>query len=278
MPKFKKTLAFLSLVVLLAASAQAGKFSLKFQVGGTYLMGGDYNKNMDGWRNYELSVIDPSETFVDNLKKIGLGFQLGGELLYELSPSFSAGIEIGYLKASVESWFSRTWHNYKMTLNPAFSAVPILLNVHYFYALGGALRLHASAGAGVFLTHIVYGYAFEDTATPYHGTWTAKDKIVFGAKAGIGVEYGIASNLVLTFDIIGRLAQGQGYTGEYSGEFDGSPYSGAATAYYFDRDGQYPNIVFYSSPPVENATHQNVRDAKFSFSGLAALFGVKITL
>jgi len=274
MSKLFKTLAFLSLCALLAATAQAGALSLKFNLGGTYLMGGDYNKVMDGWRNYELTVIGPSETFTDNLDKLGLGYQVSAEVLYELSPSLAAGLEIGFFSASVESWFSRTWHDYKLTLNPTFSAIPVLLNVHYFMPLGGTLKLHGTAGLGIMLAHVNMVYAIEDTFTPYNGTWIPKDKVAFTAKAGIGMEYGLTETIALTFDILGRLGQITDLTGEYSGTFDGAPYSGTATGYVYDVVGLYPIFIMYENEPA----YPNIRKATFGLGGLSALFGVRINI
>jgi len=274
MSKLQKALIFLSLCVFLAANAQAGQLSLKFNLGGTYLMGGDYNKTMDGWRDYELTVLGPSETFVDNLKKLGLGYQVGAEVLYELSPSLAAGIEIGYLRASVTSWFSRTWHNYKLTLTPTLSAVPVMLNIHYFMPLGGALKLHGTAGLGILISHLNMDYAIEDTFTPYNGTWIPKDKIAFGAKAGVGIEYGLTDTIALTFDVLGRYAQISDLTGEYSGTFDGSPYSGTATGFVYDVAGLYPIFIMYETMP----SYPNIRPATFGLGGLSALFGVRINI
>jgi len=273
----KKLVACLSLCVFLAATAYGAKLSLKFNGGGTYLMGGDYNKSMDGWRDYEQTVLGPAETFVDNMKKLGLGFQFGGELMYELSPSLAAGIELGYLSASVESWFSRTWHNYKLTLTPTLSAIPITLNIHYFMPFGSNLKLHAVAGAGACLSNLNYKYDIEDSAYPYNGTWKPKTKIVFGAKAGVGIELALSGNIALTFDVIGRYAEVKGFTGAYSGDYNGVPKSGTVTLFYYDYDGTYPLVGLYETAP--SGSHiQNVREAKFSLSGVSALIGVKINL
>jgi len=272
MSKLHKTLAFLSLCALAAATAQAGSLSLKFNLGGTYLMGGDYNKVLDGWRDYELTVLGPAETFTDNLDKLGLGFQASAEVIYELGSNMAAGLEIGYFSASVESWFSRTWHDYKLTMNPTFSAVPILANFYYFMPLGGALKLHGTAGLGIMLAHLNMVYAIEDTFTPYNGTWIPKDKVAFTAKAGIGVEYGLTETIALTFDILGRLGQITDLTGEYEGTFDGAPYSGTATGYVYDVVGLYPIFIMTETMPA----YPNIRAAKFGLGGLSALFGVRI--
>ena len=267
----------LSLCVFLAATAYGGKLSLKFNGGGTYLMGGDFNKATDGWRDYEKSVIGPTETFVDNLKKLGLGFQFGGELIYELSPSFAAGLEVGYLSASVESGFSRTWHSYKMTLTPTLSAIPITLNVHYFMSLGAKLKLHATVGAGAFLSHLNYKYEIEDTAFPYNGTWKPDMKTVLGAKAGVGLEYGLSDNLALTFDIAARYAEIKGFTGTWSGTYNGVEKSGPGTIYYYDYEGIYPIVAIYETLS-SGGNYQNVREGKFSLSGVSALVGIRVKL
>ena len=273
----KKLMACLSLCIFLAATAYGANLSLKFNGGGTYLMGGDYNKAMDGWRDYEKTVLGPTETFVDNLKKLGLGFQFGGELLYELSPSISAGIEVGYLSAAVESSFSRDWHNYKLTLTPTLSAIPITLNIHYFMPFGSKLKLHAVAGAGAFLSNMNYKYDIQDSANPYNGTWKPKMKIVFGAKAGIGLEFMLSGNIALTFDVIGRYAEVKGFKGAYSGDYNGVQKSGTVTLYYYDYDGTYPLVGLYETAP--SGIHiQNVREAKFSLSGVSALIGVRVNL
>jgi hypothetical protein len=273
----KKILACLSLCAFLAATAYGGTLSLKFTGGGTYLMGGDYNKSMDGWYDYEQTVLGPAETFVDNLHKLGLGFQFGGEVIYELSPSLAAGLEVGYLSASVESSFSRTWHNYKMTLTPTLSAIPVTLNIHYFLPLGPELRLHATAGAGACLANLNFKYDIQDIYTPYGGAWKPDMKIAFAARAGVGLEFMISPRIALTFDILGRLAEVQGFVGEYSGLMDGVPYGGTCRAYCYDLLGSYPVIVLYENPP-SGPSYPNVHEVKFSYSGLSALFGVRINL
>ena len=273
----KKLMACLSLCIFLAATAYGANLSLKFNGGGTYLMGGDYNKSMDGWRDYEQTVLGPAETFVDNLNKLGLGFQFGGELMYELSPSLAAGIEVGYLSASVESWFSRDWHNYKLTLTPTLSAIPIMLNIHYYLPLCGKMKLHAAAGGGALISRLNYVYAIEDTAYPYNGTWKPKNKTVFGAKAGIGIEYGLAANIALTFDIIARYAEIKSFTGPWSGIYNGVEKSGTCTAFYYDFLGTYPIVTLHEIAP-SGAAYQNVREAKFSLSGVSALIGVRVNL
>jgi hypothetical protein len=273
----KKILTSLSLCVFLAATAYGGKLSLKFNGGGTYLMGGDFNKATVGWRDYEKTVLGPTETFVDNLKKIGLGFQSGAELLYEFSPSLAAGLEVGYLSASVESGFSRTWHSYKMTLTPTLSAIPITLNAHYFMPLGAKLKLHATAGAGAFLSHLNYKYDIEDTVYPYNGTWKPDMKTVFGAKAGVGLEYGLSDNIALTFDVTARYAEFKGFTGAWSGSYNGVENSGTGTLYYYESGGVYPLVGIYESLS-SGGNYQNVREAKFSLSGVSALVGIRVKL
>ena len=273
----KKLVLCLCCCVLLATAASGEKLSLKVNAGGMYLLGGDYNKGIEGFRDYELSVLGAGETFVDSMKKLGLGFQLGAELLYQLNPSWAVGIEAGYLAASVTSHLERTWHSYKWTVNPALSAVPVTLNLNFFKSLGGRIKLHAMVGAGAFISSLTYKYDIEDTAYPYNGTWSPDSKTVFGAKAGVGIEYPLAGRFVLTVDVAGRYAAVKGFTGSWQGIYKGVPKSGTgATLYFYDYDG-YPMIGIYDAPPA-GAHFTNVKEATFSLSGVSLLFGIKINL
>jgi hypothetical protein len=265
----KKLVLCLSLCVFLAMAGYSEKLAVKINLGGTYLLGGDYNKGIIGFRDYELSVLGASETFVDSMKTLGLGYQFGIELLYNLNASLAIGLEAGYLGAS--------WHNYKWTINPTLSAIPVTLNIHYFKPLGKKMKLHATVGAGAFISSLNYIYNIEDSANPYNGTWTPDSQTVFGAKAGVGIEYPLAGKLVLTFDVTGRYAQVKGFTGAYEGIYHGVPASGSGTMYIYDYDGTYPIFGIYSSVP-SGAHLQNVREATFSLSGVSLLVGVKINL
>ena len=78
----KKIVLCVFCCALLATAVHGGRLSLRVNAGGTYLLGGDYNKGIEGFRDYELAMLGDSETFVDRMKKLGPGFQLGAELLY----------------------------------------------------------------------------------------------------------------------------------------------------------------------------------------------------
>jgi hypothetical protein len=261
----------------MATAGHSEKLAVRINLGGTYLMGGDYNKGITGFRDYELSVLGASESFVDNMKTLGLGYQFGIELLYNLNANLAVSIEAGYLGASVTSHLERTWHNYKWTVNPTLSAIPVTLNIHYFKLLGKKMKLHAMVGAGAFISSLDYIYNIEDSANSYNGTWTPDSQTAFGAKAGVGIEYPLAGKLVLTFDVTGRYAQVKGFTGAYAGIYHGTAASGSGTMYIYDYDGTYPIFGIYSSVP-SGAHLQNVREATFSLSGISLLVGVKINL
>ena len=277
--EMKKLVLCLLMCFFLAATVHGGRLALKVNGGGFYLMGGDYNKWMVGFRDYELSVLGAGETFVDSMKKLSLGYQFGAELLYSLNANLAVGIEAGYLSASVTSHLERTWHNYKWTVIPTLSAIPVTLNIHYFKPLGKKIKLQAMAGAGAFLASYEMIYNIEDTAYPYSGTWSPDGQTVFGAKAGIGIEYPLSKKLALTVDVAGRYATIEGLSGPYEGIRNGSPYSGVGTQYfyYYDSEGKYPLLGVYDSEP--SGVHvNNLRLARYSLSGVSLLVGVKINL
>jgi hypothetical protein len=275
----KKLVLCLCLCTFLATAAFGEKLALKINGGGFYLMGGDYNQWMVGFRDFQLSELGVSETFVDSMKKLSLGYQFGVELLYNLNANLAIGIESGYLGTSVTSHLERTWHNYKWTVNPTLSAIPVTLNLHYFKPLGKKIKLQAMAGAGAFFASYEMIYNIEDTTYPYSGTWSPAAKTVFGAKAGIGIEYPLSKKFALTFDVNGRYATIKGLSGPYEGIRKGNPYSGIGTQYfyYYDSEGKLPLLGVYDSEP-SGEHFQNLRLAKYSLSGVSLLVGVKINL
>ena len=145
--------------------------------------------------------------------------------------------------------------------------IPITLNVHYFILLAAKLKLHATVGAGAFLSRLNYIYAIEDSAYPYNGTWKPDMKTVPGAKAGVGLEYGLSDNIALTFDVAARYAEITGFTGAWSGTYNGVEASGAGTMYYYELGGAYPMIGIYESLS-SGGNYQNAREGKFSLSGV----------
>lgn len=273
----KKTMLCLCLCAFLATAAFGEKLAVKVNLGGTYLMGGDYNKGIIGYRDYELSVLGASETFIDSMKTLGLGYQCGVELLYNLNANLAVGVEAGYLGASVTSHLERTWHNYKWTINPSLTAIPVTLNINYFKPLGKKMKLHAMVGAGAFISSLNYVYNIEDSPNSYNGTWMPDSQTVFGAKAGIGIEYPLAKKFFLTVDVTGRYAQVKGFTGAWEGIYHGVAQSGSGTLYAYDYDGTYTVFGIYTAAP-SGAHVQNVREATFSLSGVSLLVGVKINL
>ncbi len=273
----KKPLLDIFLLSFLATVAYAERITLRLNFGGTYFLDGDYNLAMDGMRNYEHMVLGPTENFIDNLKKFGLGYQIGGQLLIPVSTKFAIGIEINYLNTSVVSGFERDWHSYNWTLSPTLSSIPMLLSVNYITPLGGKIDLHLSAGGGAFFSSLNYTYDIEDSVHPYSGTWTPDSKTVLGARAGIGLEFELSKKFALTFDISGQFAEIAGFSGSWEGIYSGIRKSGTGILYRYDYDGQYPMIGIYDIPPV--GTHfQNVQKAKFSLSGISSQIGIKIPL
>ena len=102
-------------------------------------------------------------------------------------------------------------------------------------------------------------------------------KAVFGAKTGVGLEYGLSDNLALTFDVAARYAEIKGFTGAWSGTYNGVDSSGAGTMYYYELGGTYPLIGIYESLS-SGGNYQNVRAAKFSLSGVSTLVGIRVKL
>jgi opacity protein-like surface antigen len=273
----KKSLVVLSVVLLVPLLSFGGDFSLRLSGGAATLMGGDFNKAQTGIRDYVNSIRQSTDTFSDNLKKLGWGGQFEAEFLYEFNPGFSFGLSAGYLTASVTSGFTR--NAYELMLNPSLSVVPVLANLHWAKPLGAKLNLHLAAGAGPFITKVTYDYRETFSASSqYSGTYKPKGSTVFGAQAGAGLEMGLTKNVFLTLDVKGRYAQINKLTGSWSGTYYGSPRSGDnATLYVYEYDGKHTLIGIWDKEP--SGVHvQNVREASISMSGVVGLVGLRIAL
>lgn len=272
----KKYLSFLSLFLLVSFISFAGGFSFRLNGGAIYLVGGDYNQAMDGWRAYVKSILQPSDTFVDNLKKLSWGGQFEGEILYEFISGFSVGISGGYMTASVKSGYQR--NAYELMVSPSLSVIPLMANIHLLIPLCSALNLHMTAGAGVYITEVNYDY--RETYSPssqYSGTFKPKKENIFGAQAGIGFEIGLIKNIFLTIDVKGRYAEIGKLTGGWSGTYYGSPKSGDGTLWRYDYKGEYALIGIWEDAP-SGVNYENVHEAKISMSGIIGLIGIRIAL
>ncbi len=284
----RKLLLTTSLCLACSLTAFPGSFWLKAGGGVATINGGDYNRSVPG-SNDLFRVLYTNVSGV--LAKLDRALELQFEAGYDITRRFSVGIGVGYLSTSEKSTIEYDWRipaatfHDTLTVHPRFSAVPVTLNLHYFFPLG-PVRLNLGAGAGVYLCHFSYENLYSSTQFDWNfdSLFTA-DKAVLGFQGGLGVEVSLGRRLAVVLDVRGRYARANNIKGDgnVSGSFFGSPYSvsvpGQYLWYYEFVAGEksYPQTSFQAYEP-KNPDISNARRGHFDFTGVAATLGFKVNL
>lgn len=275
----KKALLGIVLCLILAVVAFPASFSLKLNGGVDYLLGGDYNKIVEGENGYW------GVTGSDAMTKLNWGLDFGAEFIVSLSDSLGLGLGVGFISATQSSNLTYRYSTGSTTehWNPSNTAIPITLNAHLFLPLGPLLKLHVTAGPGLYL----YSYKWDMKTTTSAGgydwnySFKADSVAAFGFQGGLGLELALSPAISLTMDIQGRLANFSGLKGPWTvtGQYSpGHPFSGsgAGTLWYFEESGLAYFEVQANKPTNPSLT--NVREGSFSLSGVRALVGIKFNL
>jgi len=277
MKKFLMPGLFLMIALLLLPSAMnAGQLSFRLYGGGNYLAGGDLNLGLQGWEDFYTALRTyigyPDKT--GSAKPVHLGFNLGGDVLFHLTPNWAVGIGTEILSAKKTSNISfgspaDTW-DWEFYGKP--SAIPIKLSAFYFSPLSDKWAIQFHAGLG---------YYFAKTMLNSRTVGSESDVYIIDSKAegfgfhgGVGLEMKLSSNLSLLVEAAGRYASISGFTGSvtYREQFgwDG-------TLRYWEAKTSYSDWYGYIDLTGAAPTGENVRtsrDAKIDFSGFSLRIGV----
>ena len=282
----KKALLGVLLSLSLTVFAFSGGFSIKVNGGANFLMGGDYNKIVDGLNDDWLSA--SGVTIVGALDKLSMGWNFGAEFIYNISDQMGVGLGVGYITASNESTLTATAYGIQLTetLTPSVSAIPITLNFHYFMPVGDMMNVHFTFGPGLYISTFKWDLyeALGTTADPDIINVTAAyepDGVVgFGFQGGLGIEFALSPSISLCLDVLGRMASLSGFSGPWTqtGYVGGTPIndSGTGTFYYYEYGGYADYSISNTMPSGSGVS--NAREASLSLSGVVAQFGIKINI
>jgi hypothetical protein len=111
MDNWKVRIAMMAIALsLLTRLAQAGvKVSLKIQGGWSYISGGDVNHGTQALFDWgEIYFAPPSDGEIrGGYKPLHRGYEVGADLIFELTRSVGIGIGVGYTQMSQELWDSQ---------------------------------------------------------------------------------------------------------------------------------------------------------------------------
>jgi opacity protein-like surface antigen len=187
-------------------------FSLKLFGGGSYHLLDDIKKSIDGsndlwytkWR-----VINEG-----GFRPFHWGFQFGGEFEARISPHFSVGLEIGYLRAGGDSSRKVSYEDgyvdvhFDQTLNAAVKAVPMIITGAFHCRPGKRFSYFGGIGLGLCLGMMEWRYesTSEESQTHDKQEWNGHSLApVLQARAGIEMELWKGISFVVEAE--GLLAQ-----------------------------------------------------------------------
>ena len=209
---------------------------------------------------------------------VGLAFGLGLELSYRISPDLAIGADIVHLRGGSTSTvvYAGEGFSESLTVEPAFQALPINLNVRFypgrgFYLKGGLGAYHVKAG-------YLYKFADDEVWRQSKGSATAW---TFGAEAAFGGDWKVGRNLIFFAEAGFRLARWSGLDGKdvYSDSLGGNLIE-EGTLYAWKQSmgaSSYPFLFVREGRP-EGAGVSGVRAADINLSGTSIRAGLRFRL
>ena len=269
------------LTVLFSASAYGSDlgFNLRLYGGLNYLSGGEFNTGLKGFNDYQ------GEYFQffglthagGEYNPVHRGMDIGGDLIFQITPALGIGIGAGYVQGNNDSTISYGPVPAGMTTAAELSAVPLRLSVFYTLLTGSAIRINLHAGLSYYLAAMSFDFR------PYSpGSWVQysadADGGGLGFHGGLGVELKLSQTVAIFLEGQGRYARLGGFEGKgtISNSLGGSV-SANGTVYSFTMNqgllGYFPGIFVFSTAP-SGTFYSNVREAKIDFSGFSAVAGI----
>jgi hypothetical protein len=269
-------LAILGLLGLcLPAQSQAQtKFTLRLGGGLNFMDGGDLNSGGQGSFNFWDAVARAiGYTTSGTFSAANLGFNFGGDFIFQFNESMGIGIGAGMLSATKESVDRLSIGSTSVTFTHkiAASAVPLRLGFFYYLPVSPSMNVVFNLGLGYYLGKGNYTMTVSGGGTTSVSNNDASGNGI-GFHGGLGLEIALAPNMGILVDLSGRFASIGGFSGTET--VDGSTAAtGKLYAYdYSTMVGNFHVLVvdntLPSGPGISNAA-----EAKVSFTGFSFVAG-----
>jgi hypothetical protein len=274
-----------------AGSGNAGfsRLSLRLYGGYAYLGANDVNAGADGYfglmRLYEAAG---NGTMTGGYKPLHGGLDLGGDLVFQITPRFGVGVGVGYVDTSRDSVATLTGLDLDVTLTETVSlkAMPVRLGVFFDFPVASKLSLTADAGADWYT-----GLKLSAANRLAYTDGSYMDFSFSGARSGLsgnigfhgdlGLEYKLSRSLGFIVEAAGRYARLKTFNNavEALAWSDGSSNSQTGTLYVahitVGTEGTFTMFYVSDTPPVDKAD-ETFRVPKFDFSGVSLRAGLHI--
>ncbi len=266
------------------------KVTLQIKGGWNTFSGGDIEQGFSGMYDQAANLITLSGTsIVQNQKEPNhSGLEVGGDLIYCLTPRLGIGIGWGKVSAGKESVFVYNVGgliNDDLRIRPEIKVSVLRLGLFYSFPFAGRLAVTLHGGPALYnakysynmvITTGSYGLdvvqgGFLDTG--FYQEATAKK---MGLEGGLGFEFNPNPFVAFFIEALGRYARIEGFEGEeeanYFEDFRLTTSMREGLVYYAYSD-QYPSLDIV---PPEGSAGGGARRAALNFSGVSFSAGLKL--
>jgi len=235
------------------------------------------------------------------LKEIGSGFESEIGLTFDITSRLNVYIRSGYEFTEIQSASGFEISppgliDVDFTYSPDISirTIPIKLGISYIIPFSRKTRLFINGGIGYYLVKTNFNWKQTEIWTYKDGSlyadfsemveWDLNSKPI-GYHGGVGLEYSIARNLGLVFEIQANSVKAKKLKGTELFLGPGSSESLYGTVYYFEKwnsitEKYYMGLGFFKEKPdyLPSPEYRNIRNAELDLSGYILKIGIKIRL
>ena len=262
-----------------AGSGKISKLSLRLYGGYNYTSTADVSDGV----SYFFDLVESYDaeglgTATGGYNPLHSGFNLGADLIYQLTPSIGVGVGAGYLRSSASSagTFTQDPLSTDLTSRTMVSAIPIRLGVFFTFPLSPKIDLVANAGAAYYAgLKMDASFGLVDISGGFLDmTYNAsqRDSTDIGFHGSLGVEYRFSPTMGFFIEALGRYAKLNNFetaTQVYEDEFGSETIEGTL---YLYTTGTASMFAVSSTPP-SGGTY---REPKFDLSGFSLQAGIRV--
>jgi hypothetical protein len=266
------------------------KLSFKIHGGWSYLQAGDVNPGTQAFLDWGTSHYEITE---GEYKALHYGYEVGGDLIFELGRNFGVGVGAGFMRFSkrnqANGWEPDYGPEALFTSDSELTAIPTRLFVLFSTPLNRKIDITANAGVSYFI-NAQYSADWQETysvaaSVEYWMNILTKAEMKrdpFGFQGGLGIEYRLTPKMAILLEAQGRWAKFRGLEGSSvavaaeGGDPPASLFSEEGKLYFesFPLLPDAPRLIMVQSAPP-NGPGGQPRQAVVDFSGFSLQAGFR---
>jgi hypothetical protein len=266
------------------------KITLKIKGGWNVFSGGDIEKGIGGMYNNAFQLISASGApIVESQKESNhAGLEVGGDLIYNVTPRFGIGIGASRINAGKES--SIIYHitgstDDELRIRPEIKVSVLRLGLFYTFPFAGRLGISVHGGPASYFARYIYNMS-QTSGSPGldavfngflpTGLYQEATTRQLGLEGGVGFEFNPNPFVAVFVEAMGRYAKISGFEGEEKTSayqnFRPQVFYQTGSLNYVDTN-QY---LLLDIVPPEGVAAGNACKATLNFSGFSFMAGLKL--